>query len=134
MSMQPHGAASRAREALGVSGESQSMHGLPQAIGRSVPGYNPRAALTTLGERALHAELDQPWKVAFQAMRRAGRTTASGQEIYDAVANSIDGSQELSAGLKETMKLRLYDEMFIEFGMQPSAQYQLPYPNIPPAP
>jgi hypothetical protein len=35
--------------------------------------------------------MDQPWKDAFQTVRRQGRTTASAQEVYDVVADSICG-------------------------------------------
>lgn len=133
VTMQPHGGASRARATLGVTGEQQSMHGLPRAVGRHLPGYDPDAALTTLGERTLHTELDQPWKDAFQNFRRQGRTTASGQEIYDAVAGSIEQSA-LSPGLKQTLKLRLQDEMFVEYGLGHTQQLTLPYRNIRPRP
>jgi Domain of unknown function (DUF4157) len=130
ISMFPYGGASRARQIADTS--EQAMHGLPRSVGRDVPGYNPRSALTTFGETGLHAELDQPWKDAFQAMRRQGRTTASAQEIYNEVAAGIDGSTQLSAGMKSTLKLRLHDEMFVEYGLQPGQQVTLPYPNIPP--
>jgi hypothetical protein len=132
VTMQPHGGASEARQTLGVTGENQSMHGLPRSVGRNMPGYDPEAALTTLGERQLHTELDQPWKDAFQAMRRQGRTTASAQEIYNEVANSIESSSQLSSELKNTLKLRLHDEMFIEYGLTPGQQMTLPYRNIKP--
>lgn len=111
----------------------QAMHGLPRSVGKDVPGYSPRSALTTFGDPTLHAELDQPWKDAFQDMRRRGREKASAQEIYDAVADGIDRSTRLAPGLKSTLKLRLHDEMFVEFGLQPAQQLTLPYRNIKPA-
>jgi Domain of unknown function (DUF4157) len=134
VTMQSHGQAREARQMLGVTGENQSMHGLPRSVGKHMPGYNPNAALTTLGERTLHTDLDQPWKDAFQGMRRQGRTTASAQEVYDAVADSIGRSSQLSPGRKDTLKLRLHDEMFVEYGLQPAEQMTLPYPNIKPRP
>lgn len=82
----------------------------------------------------MHTELDQPWKDAFQAMRRDGMTRASAQEVYDAVAGSIDSSTELSPGMKDTLKFRLFDEMFVEYGLQPEDQMTLPYPNVKPRP
>jgi hypothetical protein len=82
VTMQPHGGASEARQTLGVSGDQQSAHGVPRSVGKHLPGYDPDAALTTLQQQALHTELDQPWKDAFQNMRRQGHTTASAQEIY----------------------------------------------------
>ena len=135
VTMQPHGGAREARQLLDVTGdEAQSMHGLPRSVGKHMSGYDPNAALTTLGEKAMHTELDQPWKDAFQAMRHDGMTTASAQEVYDAVAGSIDSSTELSPGTKDTLKLRLLDEMFVEYGLQPGQQMTLPYPNIKPRP
>ncbi len=134
ITMQPHGGAREARATLGVTGEHQSMHGLPRSVGKHMPGYDPDAALTTLGDKALHTEMDQPWKDAFQNMRRQGHTTASAQEIYDAVADSIERSPQLSPGLKDTMRLRLHDEMFVEYGLPPDREMTLPYPNIKPRP
>jgi hypothetical protein len=134
VSMQPHGGASEARRTLGVSGDQQSAHGVPRSVGKHLAGYDPDAALTTLQQQALHTELDQPWKDAFQDMRRQGRTTASAQKIYDTVANSIDRSSQLAPGMKETLKLRLQDEMFVEYSLQPGQQMTLPYPNIRPRP
>ncbi len=135
VTMQPHGGAREARQLLGVTGdEAQSMHGLPRSVGKHMSGYDPNAALTTLGEKAMHTELDQPWKDAFQAMRRDGMTRASAQEVYDAVAGSIDSSTELSPGMKDTLKFRLFDEMFVEYGLQPEDQMTLPYPNVKPRP
>ena len=110
------------------------MHGLPRSVGKHMPGYDPEAALTTLGERESHTVMDQPWKDAFQNMRRQGRTTASAQEIYDEVAGSIRQSPDLSAEMKETLTLRLRDEMFVEYGLAPGQQMRLPYPNIKPRP
>jgi hypothetical protein len=134
VTMQPHGGASEARQTLGVSGEHQSMHGLPRSVGKHMPGYDPEAALTTLGEREMHTAMDRPWKDAFQDMRRQGRTTARAQEVYDAVADSIRRSPQLSADLKNTMTIRLHDEMFVEYGLAPGQQLRLPYPNIKPRP
>jgi hypothetical protein len=135
VTMQPHGGAREARQLMGVTGdEAQSMHGLPRSVGKHMSDYDPNAALTTLGEKAMHTELDQPWKDAFQAMRRDGMTRASAQEVYDAVAGSIDSSTELSPGMKDTLKFRLFDEMFVEYGLQPENEMTLPYPNIKPRP
>jgi hypothetical protein len=132
MTMQPHGGARQARQTVGVTGEHQSAHGLPRSVGRDIPGYDPNAALTTLEERVLHAGIDQYWKEAFQAMRREGRTMASAKEIYDVVSESIQRAPNLSQGLKDTMKLRLHDEMFTELGLGYGNQLTLPYPNIRP--
>jgi hypothetical protein len=131
-SLQPHAGASEARGTVGVTGEHQSAHGLPQAVGRTVPGYDPRAALTTLEERVTHTGMDAHWKRAFQQMRREGRTTATAQEIYDTVSTSIQRAPNLSQQAKNTLRLRLQDEMFVELGMRPGDAFPLPYRNIRP--
>lgn len=132
VTLHPHGTAAEAKRMLGASSQTQSMHGLPRSVGKHLPGYDPKAALTTLGERAMHTELDQPWKDAFQAMRREGRTTASAREVYDELATSIDRSSQLPPGTKETLKHRLRDEMFVEYGLAPNQELPLPYPNVKP--
>jgi hypothetical protein len=132
VTMIPHAGARDARDLLGLSGrEYQSAHGFPQSTGASWPGYNPRAALTTLQQRAVHTAMDSLWKDAFQALRRQGRTTASGQEIFNEVAESIRRAP-LEAGYADTLVQRLSDEMW-EFGITPTTQLDLPYPNISPA-
>jgi hypothetical protein len=135
ITMQPHGGATVARNMLGVSGQTyQSTHLLPKSVGRGVPGYNPSVALTRLEEKLVHGRMDQPWKDAFQDMRRNGATEASAQQVYDAVAESIAHSPDLSVGLKETLQLRLHDEMFVEYALEPTDMIPLPYPNIGPRP
>ena len=132
VTMVPHAGAREARDMLGLTGQHQSAHGFPQSVGAGLPGYNPRHALTTLHQRAIHSGMDAQWKAAFQALRRQGRTTASAQEVYDAVAQSIRASPDLPAGMADTLALRLYDEMFVELGLAPGTQLPLPYPNITP--
>jgi hypothetical protein len=129
VSMQPHSGARRARQIVGVGSNHESAHNLAQSVGRGVPGYNPSAALTTLQERAVHRGMDQYWKEAFQRMRQEGRSTASAQEIYDTLSDSIRHSS-LPVESQNTLIRRLQDEMFVEFGMRPGEQYPLPYPNI----
>jgi hypothetical protein len=131
--LQPHGAATDTRKALAVSGKDvQSAHGAPQKVMKDVPGYNPRHALTKLMDVSVHTGMDQFWKDAFQAMRRAGRTNATAQEIHDIVAESIQRAPGLSAGEKNSLIARLGDEMFVEFGLKPNDVLDLPYPNIGP--
>jgi hypothetical protein len=131
--MQPHGGARQARQTVGVSGQShQSAHGLPRSVGRGMPGYDPRAALTTLEQTGIHTGMDAYWKAEFQAMRRSGRTTATAQEIYNTVAESIQRAPGLSQTYKDALKLRLQDEMFVEFGLNSADVLPLPYPNILP--
>jgi hypothetical protein len=53
-------------------------------------------------------------------MRRQGRPMATATEIYDIVSESIQPSSQLTQGIKDTMKLRLFDEMFVELGLKVS--------------
>ena len=130
--MIPHAGAAEARGMLGLSGSQyQSAHELPQAVGASWGAYNPRAALTTLQERSVHTAMDAFWKSAFQQLRRQGRTTTTAQEVFDIVAESIRRAP-FEAGYAESMVFRLHDEMFVEFGLSPTTQLTLPYPNIRP--
>ncbi|MGW2724048.1 eCIS core domain-containing protein [Streptomyces sp. NPDC001492] len=134
LEMQAHGAASEIRARYGLTGDHQSMHGLPRSTARDLPGYDPKASLTILGERELHAGVDEGWKQAFQQMRREGRVDVTAGEVFDEVAKSIDGSPQLSAGTKRSMILRLWDEMFVEYALKEDQLLRLPYPNIPAAP
>jgi hypothetical protein len=136
LKLQEHGAASTNRKELKLSGQDvQSAHELPASVGKRLPGggYNPKAALTTLQEKATHTGMDQYWKDAFQAMRRGGRTQATAQEVYDTVAESIRRAPNLAQGEKDSHILRLHDEMFIERGLKSGDLLDLPYPNIKPA-
>lgn len=65
-------------------------------------------------------------------MRRLGRTTATAQEIYNSLAESIRRAPDLSQGIKDSLKARLQDEMFVEYGLGPGDVLPLPYPDIPP--
>jgi len=66
-------------------------------------------------------------------LRRSGGTEATAQTIYDTLAESIQRSPDLSQGIKDSLKRRLHDEMFVEYGLAPGENLPLPYPNIPPS-
>lgn len=129
----PHAAATKNRKALGVLGKDvQSAHGLPQAVGEGIPGYNPRHALTRLMETATHTGMDAYWKQQFMAMRAAGRTQATAREIFEIVAESIRRAPGIDADEKASLIARLSDEMFVENRLADSQLLDLPYPNIGP--
>jgi hypothetical protein len=131
--LQPHGAATETRKALGVSGKQvQSAHGAPQSVMERVAGYNPNRALTRLLDRGVHSGMDEFWKKTFQSMRSAGRSNATAQEVHDIVAESIRRAPSLSIGEKNSLIARLSDEMFVEFGLKPDDVLDLPYPNLSP--
>jgi hypothetical protein len=128
-----HHDATKNRKILGVSGQDvQSAHVMPQAIGRrGIPGYNPDASLSRLMQTGLHQGMDRSWNDSFKAMRRAGRTRGSAQEIFDTVADSIGRAPGLPAGEKASLIERLKAEMFMEYGLRPGDMLPLPHPNIP---
>ena len=127
----PHGAASRNRQEIGVSGKDvESGHLLPQAVGKKVVGYHADHALTRLLKKSAHASMDAPWKADFKAMRAAGKTTATAQEVFDTVANAIQKAPEIEPGEKMSLIAALTDEMFMQHGLKPDDLLDLPYPNI----
>ena len=60
-------------------------------------------------------------------MRGQGQHTATAQEIYDVVAESIRRTTTLSVGEKNALILRLSDELFVEAGLQQADKLVLPY-------
>jgi len=127
----PHGAASRNRQEIGVSGKDvESAHLLAQAVGKKVVGYNADHALTRLLKKSAHAGMDALWKADFRAMRAAGKTTATAQEVFDTVANAIQKAPEIEPGEKMSLIAALTDEMFMQHGLKPDDLLDLPYPNI----
>lgn len=127
----PHGAASRNRQEIGVSGKDvESGHLLSQAVGKKVVGYNADHALTRLLKKSAHAGMDASWKADFKAMRAAGKTTATVQEVFDTIANSIQKAPEIEPGEKMSLIAALTDEMFMQHGLKPNDLLDLPYPNI----
>ena len=122
---------SRNRQEIGVSGKDvESGHLLPQAVGKKVVGYNADHALTRLLKKSTHASMDAPWKADFKAMRAAGKTTATAQEVFDTVANAIQKAPEIEPGEKMSLIAALTDEMFMQHGLKPDDLLDLPYPNI----
>ena len=130
----PHGAASRNRAELEVSGkEVESAHLGPQAVmKKNVVDYNADHALTILLEKSAHKGMDAPWKDDFKAMRKAGETTATAQTVFDTVARAIEKAPGLRPGQKKSLVAALTDEMFMQRGLKPTDVLELPYPNIKP--
>lgn len=128
----PHGAASRNRQEIKVSGRDvESGHLAPQAVMKNnVVDYNAEHALTILLKKIDHKGMDASWKKDFKAMRAAGETTATAQTIFDAVANSIRKAPGLKLGQKNSLVAALTDEMFMQRGLKPTDLLELPYPNV----
>ena len=123
-----HADASYNRSQLGVSGKDvQSAHMAPQSAMRNTPGYNPRAALTSLQDTAVHTSIDAYWKSTFQSLAATGKTEITAQELFDTVAKSIELGEGLSDADKSSLTARLSDELFIEYGLTPQSNVRLPY-------
>jgi hypothetical protein len=125
--MERHGQASTARKQKGLTGEMQSAHVTPRSTMRKVPGYDPDDAFTTLLKSDVHRSMDAYWKSQFQAMQAAGKSTATAQEVYDVVAQSIRQAVGITDGTKASLIARLQDELFIELQLKPTDVVELPY-------
>ena len=114
----------------------EGAHSVPQAFGKqlpdsataSLPGgkYNPDAAFVVPTSKPIHTTMDQPWKDAFRALRDSGQKEASGQWVFDRVADGIRNHPDLSAAEKMSRVARLHDEMFVELGLNPTATFEIP--------
>ncbi|NBA93504.1 DUF4157 domain-containing protein [Pseudomonas sp. R5(2019)] len=127
----PHGAASRNRAAIGDKGvNKESAHVAPQSVMKQVQGYKPEQALTRLLTRTQHrgkTGFDHFWKNDFDALRAARPDKqATAQEIYDIVARAIARTEEIPEGERLSLIARLSDEMFVEYGLDPSHLLDIP--------
>lgn len=124
----PHGAASRARAARGISGRQvESAHGAPRAAMRNVPTYDPNAALTRLLPRQVHRNMDRSWQREARRLVREGRRTWTAREMFEAVAGSIWRTPDLSVREKISHIARLSDEVFVEWGLKATDPVRLPF-------
>ena len=125
--LQEHGAARAIRGDAGVSGRDvQSMHLAPQAAMKGVPGYDPREALTAFGKTDDHRSIDAHWRAEFQTRANQGQTTITAQDLFDTVSDSIRQGT-FSDAEKQSLILRLQDELFVDRGLAPNSQLRLPY-------
>ncbi len=125
--LQEHGAARAIRGDAGVSGcDVQSMHLAPQAAMKGVPGYDPREALTVFGKTDDHRSIDAHWKAEFQRRADQGQTTITAQDLFETVSGSVRQGN-FSDAEKQSLILRLQDELFVDRGLAPNTQLRLPY-------
>jgi RHS repeat-associated protein len=125
---QPHANAPEVRAANNLSGSQfQSMHMFPQSAGEGLPQYSPSQALTRIGERPIHASLDSGWLSDARALAATGQTEMPASSLYQSVAGSFQQSPLLTQMEKNSLMLRLSDEMFVELGLQPTSPVRVPY-------
>lgn len=117
-----------ALDADGVPHVLQSAHIVPQDVGKLIPGYKGRNALTVLLPPKAHAAFDSRWKAIWQAKK------ASGDPIYvrdvrQMVDDAIQGIPDsaLPAAAREVMRQRLRFELhggpaFNGLGLKPSVR------------
>ncbi len=100
---------------------------LPPALQKALPGgkANPDDALVVLTDKATHTRMDQPWKDAFDKLRRSGTREATGQQVLDEVADGIRRTEGLSEAERAARVARLGDE-FRELGIRPDGRYAVP--------
>lgn len=95
----------------------EGAHILPQAIGHYVPGYKPGRALVTLLPRSAHLRWDGPWVVQWNA-RVANQVPTTAGEVYTMLDGALMQNTELSAAVRGTIGWRLFEEMFVELGLE----------------
>ncbi len=114
----------------------EGAHSTPQSVGKKLPKdvqkalpegkYNPDDALVTLTEKPTHTFMDQPWKDAFNNIRKQGKKEATGQWVFDEIAKGISKTPGMSASEKASRIARLHDEMFVELGLESGRKYPVP--------
>lgn len=100
---------------------------LPAALQETLPGgkANPDDALVVLTDKATHTRMDQPWKDAFDKLRKSGVREATGQQVFDEVADGIRRTEGLSEPERASRVARLGDELR-ELGIQLDGKYAVP--------
>jgi hypothetical protein len=125
--LQPHRAADKARDEMGVSGQThQSAHAGAQSALESVDDYNMKDMLTRVMDKAKHSEMDAGWKRELVPRGKGGETDVSVQELYESISRSIDAAQKLTAAEKESHKAHLSDELFTQLGLRPDDRVRMP--------
>jgi Domain of unknown function (DUF4157) len=102
---------------------------LPEDVTEALPGgeADPNDALVAFTEKPTHTAMDQPWKDAFNKLRLGGDKEATGQWVFDQIADGIRKTPGMSDSEKASRIARLHDEMFTELGLVPSEKYPVPY-------
>jgi len=114
----------------------EGAHSMPQAFGKKLPGdavrdlprgkYNPDDALVHFTDKPVHTDMDQPWKDAFNNLRKSGATETTGGKVFEMVADGIRKTPGMSDGEKASRIARLHDEMFTEMKLDPNRSYSVP--------
>jgi hypothetical protein len=68
----------------------------------------------------------------FRIMRWEGRDTATAGELYDVIGRAIDSTESISQEHRNSMKHRLSDEMFVDFGLKPDTVLPIPFAHLKP--
>ena len=100
---------------------------LPKDIQDALPGAkaNPDDALVLFTEKGTHTAMDQPWKDAFDRIRKSGAKQTTGKTIFDEIADGIHKTPGMSDSEKASRVARLKDEM-LELGLVPDRKYDVP--------
>ncbi|HEY7269446.1 MAG TPA: DUF4157 domain-containing protein [Dehalococcoidia bacterium] len=107
----------------------EGAHSMPQSFGNKLPKgvkYDADDALVILTDKPIHTAMDQPWKDAFNAIRKSGVKQATAQQVFDAVADGIRRTPGMAESEKAARIARLHDEMFVELGLVPGQRYDVP--------
>ncbi len=128
LTLQPHRAASKARNVFSVSGRThQSAHFGPQSAYRDLANYNAKDVLTIILPRATHARFDNYWKQVFRQLAAQSSTgKITGRQLLETVSDAVRNSPDFTAAEKISMIARLEDE-FVELGLSFDSLVRLPY-------
>jgi len=121
-----HAQSSAARAERGVSG--QSAHISARSAMRTVPGYDPRAALTRLLDATTHRGFDDYWKRVFRQMARtSGESTISVRDYFNVMRDAIGSNPHFTNAEANSMLELLRDELFVQHGLSEDDLLRLPY-------
>ena len=115
------------RDKLGLTSEKmQSAHLAAQSMMREVFGWEAKDTITAGLPKDVHYAMDKGWKSEFSKMPLE-KTKITIQEGFDALARSIRDTPNLTEGQKDSLILRMWDEIFLEYRLDPTSTVRRPY-------
>jgi hypothetical protein len=130
LAVYPYRDAKAVKGALQLSGrEFEAAHVAPTAALKGVTGPARRDALATTLARDGHLAMDHIWKKSLRALRREGQTELQAGELHNHVANAIQQAPGIEKRTRDAMEWVLYNDLFIERGLEWSSKVRLPYPK-----
>lgn len=121
-----HAQSPAAKAERGLTG--QSSHVSAQSAMRTVPGYDPRAAITRILDVATHRGFDDYWKGVFRGMARtSGQSTITVREYFNVMRDAIGNNPHFTNAEANSMVELLRDELNVQHGLRDDDVVRLPY-------